>query len=715
MALTTRVSHLLPYSRAWALLSRERLSEDLSPRVRQLQEDVALLRSFEHALDDLGNHDNDPNILFDILSEAVNGLKYDAEKLKGARLGARSRTLAAAALLEMLGWDQVPSKSAEGLRLAISDLVERERLYQGWGLFKGPRDGIALGLTVQTIDAGEQVFTEATLEILAQVKLALSHGAPGRGYRVGIEWPAEFTGESLGLPMYVAAQVEIGALQTCALVAATGKLTANGSVVGVSFIPEKLRAAADAGMRRVLVPLDNAEQARASAPAGVEVLAVANVSEVASVLRQPPAGKQLGFDGLLRLLRSSIPSYALAIQGEKPLEHGYQFAVADANGNATIRVYRNGKVEVVGKDGAAKQSSARLIRDRTPAEPQSRPQQTFNVPTVDLRDRLNQALNDMGALTLSPNEHEVWRKQIQQGRSRATVVLYTSGKCLLSGHAPAWDSIHETADRVMSGIGGLGEVQNGTARSPAITQTSSADWAPHIGTDEAGKGDYFGPLVSAAVYVDRDLAAEFQQLGVRDSKDLSDKRVRLLAEEIRRIATRQVAVVPIHPKRFNSLYAEMSREGKNLNSLLAWSHSRSIGLLLKAGRESSMQPSYVLVDQFGASHYIEERTLHVKIPVHQQTKAEADIAVATASILARDSFLGWLDQWSAKTGVVLPKGASPAVIQAGKTFVRKWGSHWLPYVAKVNFRTTKQVVEGESENGTDRRPPWVDDDTPGEG
>ena len=713
VALTTRVAHLLPYSRALALLRRESLPH-LASRLTELEESVAALRRYEHVLDDLGNQDNDPNILFELLPDAAAALTYDGERLIRARIGAPSRTSAAANLLDALGWDQLPSKSVEGLRLAISDLSERESRYQGLGLFVGPAGaGIALGVTVQTTDAGEDIFTEATSEIREQVKLALSHAAQGRGYRVGIEWPAQFTGESVGLPMYVAALVHTGALQTNALLAATGKITANGSVVGVSGIAQKLQAAAEAGMRRILVPSDNAEQARSMAPQEIEVLAVANVSEVPSVLRQPQAGRQLGFDGLVRLIRSFAPAYQLAIQDEKPVQSGYQFSVADTSGSATIRVYRNRKVDVVGKDGSAKNSANRLLRERTPAEPEGRPQTKFLLPTVEHRGKLERALADAGASNDPPNQYEEWRKTFTHGRSKATIVLYSSGTCTLSGTAPAWDVVHRLADEVTKGIGGL-PAPSPTPSSPTIP-LSSSEWAPHIGTDEAGKGDYFGPLVSAAVYVDRHLAEQFEQLGVRDSKALSDKRVRSLAAEIRKRAGGRAAVVPINPRRFNSLYDQMSAEGKNLNSLLAWGHSRSISQLLNAAKDKGIQPSYVLVDQFGDAHYIEERTLHVKIPVRQQTKAEADIAVAAASILARDAFLTWLEQWSAKTGIVFPKGASPAVIDAAKSFVRKWGRRWLSDVAKMNFRTTKQVLDGESENGIDRRPPWADDDVQIEG
>jgi ribonuclease HIII len=196
-------------------------------------------------------------------------------------------------------------------------------------------------------------------------------------------------------------------------------------------------------------------------------------------------------------------------------------------------------------------------------------------------------------------------------------------------------------------------------------------------------------------------------LGVRDSKTLSDKRVKELAEQIRRMPEVRHAVTAIHPRKFNELYEKFRREGKNLNSLLAWGHARSIDNLLSAPAGRRVNAKYVIVDQFADKHYIEERTQRAGIPIHQRHKAEEDIAVAAASVLARDGFLQWLERWSQRTGISLLKGASPQVIDAAKQFVRRWGAKWLGEVAKLNFRTTSQVLEGEDTDGNKRPPEWI--------
>jgi ribonuclease HIII len=206
---------------------------------------------------------------------------------------------------------------------------------------------------------------------------------------------------------------------------------------------------------------------------------------------------------------------------------------------------------------------------------------------------------------------------------------------------------------------------------------------PWVGMDESGKGDYFGPLVSAAVELDpSDLLAD---LGVADSKKLSDKRVARLAPEIRaRVRWRTTVLAP---PRYNDLYEQFRREGRRLNDLLAWAHARSLEDLLEAGAD----PAYAIVDQFADARVIEGRLLagtrERKLRVVQFPRAEADVAVAAASILARDEFLRRLGG--------LPKGGgSPAVLAAAREVVARGGEEALRRVAKLHFVTTARVLAG---------------------
>jgi ribonuclease HIII len=295
--------------------------------------------------------------------------------------------------------------------------------------------------------------------------------------------------------------------------------------------------------------------------------------------------------------------------------------------------------------------------------------------------------------------------RIKRGQSAATVVAYATGRSILQGSAPAWQAAYDALNGALASMGGM-PAPSGTEELLDQSQTIDPN-KPHIGTDEAGKGDYFGPLVSAAVFVDTDLANQFRKLGVRDSKKLSDKRVIELAAAIKQVAEGRYAVTPINPPKYNDLYQQFKREKQNLNALLAWGHAKSIDRLLNAPAGRQVNPEYVLIDQFADEHHVEDRSKRVTIPIYQRPKAEDDIAVAAASILARESFLIWLEKWSIRTTIKLPKGASEQVIHAAKQFVSKWGRQALGDVAKLNFRTTTQVLDGDNPHAEHGKPPWA--------
>jgi ribonuclease HIII len=206
-----------------------------------------------------------------------------------------------------------------------------------------------------------------------------------------------------------------------------------------------------------------------------------------------------------------------------------------------------------------------------------------------------------------------------------------------------------------------------------------------IGIDESGKGDYFGPLVIAAVFVDATTQGELKLMGVRDSKKLSDGRILELAPDIKTICPH--SVIAIGPQKYNELYAKI----KNLNRLLAWGHAKALETLLER-----VTCDRAISDQFGNERLI----LNVlqekgrKIILEQRTKAEADLAVAAASILARAEYLLRLKRLSGEVGTTLPKGASPAVELAAKMIIKKHGQERLDSVAKLHFKTTQAVLAG---------------------
>lgn len=210
---------------------------------------------------------------------------------------------------------------------------------------------------------------------------------------------------------------------------------------------------------------------------------------------------------------------------------------------------------------------------------------------------------------------------------------------------------------------------------------------PHFGVDESGKGDFFGPLVIAGVYVDRGIARKLMDAGVQDSKRItSDARIRALAEAIRKTSMGLFEVVLIGPAKYNELYEKFG----NLNKLLAWGHARVIENLLAKKPDCPRS----LSDQFADARLIEQSVLRHgrKIEIQQRPRAESDIAVAAASILAREGFINWLEREGKKLGVRLERGVSPAVKATAEKVVQMKGPDSLRQVAKVHFRTAHAVA-----------------------
>jgi ribonuclease HIII len=213
---------------------------------------------------------------------------------------------------------------------------------------------------------------------------------------------------------------------------------------------------------------------------------------------------------------------------------------------------------------------------------------------------------------------------------------------------------------------------------------------PHFGIDESGKGDFFGPLVISGVYVDRGIARQLLDAGVQDSKRIgSDARIRTLAEIIQKATMGLTDTVLIGPAKYNELYHKFG----NLNSLLGWGHARVIENLLEKKPECPRS----LSDQFADAAVIERSLLAHgrKIRIEQRTKAESDIAVAAASILARKAFIDWLERRGKTLGMRLDRGVSATVKETAKKIVETTGAAALREVAKVHFRTAHEVAPGD--------------------
>jgi ribonuclease HIII len=288
---------------------------------------------------------------------------------------------------------------------------------------------------------------------------------------------------------------------------------------------------------------------------------------------------------------------------------------------------------------------------------------------------LRTLLDDLG-FKLSPKEYTIFFGQ----KNKLSVAVYEKGpKVLIQGKGIEEFVQFELEPKI------LGEAKLGyeEVHSPEMFQ-------PHFGVDESGKGDFFGPLVISGVYVDAGIACKLMDAGVQDSKRIgSDARIHALADIIRKSTLGLHETVLVGPAKYNEMYGSFG----NLNSLLGWGHAKVIELLLKKKPDCPRS----LSDQFADARVI-QRSLRgdsLKLIIEQRPRAESDIAVAAASILAREGFIDWLDRKGKELGLRLHRGVSAPVKEAASKVVEKGGAAALREVAKVHFRTAYEVAPRE--------------------
>jgi ribonuclease HIII len=307
--------------------------------------------------------------------------------------------------------------------------------------------------------------------------------------------------------------------------------------------------------------------------------------------------------------------------------------------------------------------------------------------TAEQQDKLISILKDP-----KYDQVEVPYTLIAVATDKCRINLYTSGKCLVQGKgAEEW--ITFVLEPEVTGVARLG-YENLLEPEPLQDPESIQ---PHMGIDESGKGDLFGPLVVAAVYTDEKTVATLKELGARDSKCISSDRVALqIASNIRRELEGKYTLVTLGPAAYNRMYASM----KNVNRVLAWGHARAIENLL----EKVPDCPRALSDKFGPTHRIETAlmTNGKKIQMDQRTKAESDPAVAAASILARAGFLNGLRKLEKELGVeTIPKGCSAKVKQIATELIAHKGPSVMLNACKCHFRTTEQALQANGYSRND--------------
>ncbi len=285
---------------------------------------------------------------------------------------------------------------------------------------------------------------------------------------------------------------------------------------------------------------------------------------------------------------------------------------------------------------------------------------------------------------------EVPHARFAAEKDRTQIVFYQSGKLVVQGR-DAKDFVEFVLEPEILREARLGYEE--------VLQPER--WQPRLGVDESGKGDFFGPLCVAGVYVNEAVLRAWREAGIRDSKAVSsDRRVAELARLIRETPGCVFSVVTVGNEAYNRLHRKLG----SVNRLLAWAHARVIENLLLQRHRMNPPPVRAISDQFAHDPGTVGRALMSlgrDIELVQRPRAESDPAVAAASILARDEFVTRLARLEQEFGLPLPKGAGPTVDAAAKEFVARHGAEKLAQAAKLHFRNAARAL-GQPE------PPRVD-------
>lgn len=256
---------------------------------------------------------------------------------------------------------------------------------------------------------------------------------------------------------------------------------------------------------------------------------------------------------------------------------------------------------------------------------------------------------------------------------KVNVVGYQSGKLVVSGKKTE-EFVQNILEAEITGDPRLG-----------YDEVHHPEWFElHAGCDESGKGDLFGPLVTACVVADGDMVRQWLELGVADSKKLTDGSILKLDKEIRKTKGVVIKTAFARMPKYNELYYKFD---KNLNKLLAWYHGKSL-----IGALDERPAPWGLLDQFTKQKLVDAYVKDRKdFRLVSRTKAESDPVVAAASIVARAVYVREMKRLSDEAGEKLIKGASAKVLAQAKKIVAEKGTEALKNYAKMHFKTAYEA------------------------
>jgi ribonuclease HIII len=564
------------------------------------------------------------------------------------------------------------------------------------------------GKTTSSVPTSEQFQKAVERARLALVEKGFARAADDVVFSLEVT-EAEYGGESIALPAAVGIYVASRKNYLDPYSAFTGDINLSGLggqyvIKGVQGIQAKLDAAILNGCRRIFVPSENAAEISQIYRDQLRIHFIENLIDVLLILQKStdPLPGDTAQIRKINSLKAECIRRGLQLSEGVTIPHGVQFTVSSLTPpEMKISIYSTGKHSASPQTQSDLQEIlGELSKLDIPKIPLQNVNKTLVVKDAAIREEIQKELIALKPSITRQEQNCDYSFLFEDGQEKIVIKQFTKGTLQLQGRGGhLYRRLIETVLRIYnlrypaSTLELNQFVDNSAVDSSVKWELTTAPQAftvplPHIGTDESGKGDYFGSMVIAGVWIDDSLEKELSSLHLKDSKLLSDRQCQKLAQEIRSACLGKFEEVEITPERYNALYEEFRSKGKNLNHLLAWGHARAIESLLER-----VHCLYAVADQFGDEKYIKSNLMEKgkELNLIQTPKAERFIAVAAASILARDKFLSRMAKLSAEYGITLPKGASNAVVEVARRIQKMKGEHELRRVAKLHHRTTSKI------------------------
>ncbi|MDD1753180.1 MAG: ribonuclease HIII [Methanotrichaceae archaeon] len=521
---------------------------------------------------------------------------------------------------------------------------------------------------------------------------------------------AEYSGNSIGLAAAIGMYSAYARQAIDPYTAFTGNINLEGSQYKITFvegIKAKLDAALLFGCRRVFVPKENRREVGEEYNTKLKIIYVTDIAEVLLKL-QSSLEPLIGDSRQVRkinFLKGYCQGRGWDLCSPEAIQDGLQFTASPPHPpELKVTIFDSGAHSPKTHPAAEFQELLEKLGDFDKSKvPIQKVEQTFSIKDAELRRQIREKLDGLKPVETRKEQYCDFSYRFEDKKEKIVIKQFTNGKLQLQGSGgelykkildvviTLYNLKYPNARLSLDDYIRYEAEENSTSKKGSLKAPHQANIPlPHIGTDESGKGDYFGPMVIAGIWLDEPTKAKLEAMGIKDSKLLSDKRCRELAARIRTTCNEKFVEVELPPERYNELYEEFKKEGKNLNHLLAWGHARAIESLLEKN-----SCTHAVADQFGDEKLILSKLMEKgkRLELIQTPKGERYIAVAGASILARDRFLSRMDKLGQEYSITLPKGASDAVIHPARQIIEKRGSAELKKVAKLHHKTTQRIIE----------------------